>query len=59
MPNLKIYCLVVFGFFTWNLVAQPTRALVNEAPYIFLEHNTLQFPGSKKTAEHFFKKMKT
>lgn len=59
MPNLKIYSAIVLGFIAWNLSAQPNRAVVNEAPYLFLEHNKLQFPGGLKKAEHYFEKMKT
>lgn len=53
----------IFGFFIALLVsmhvsAQPMRAKVDDAPYLFLELNKLHFSGTKKLFDPFFEKMK-
>jgi hypothetical protein len=58
MNWIKISMIVILTFASIQVNAQPTRAKVNEAPYIFLEHNKLQVPGSQNSLNHFFAKMK-
>lgn len=55
---LKYILVLLVAFISLNLNAQPTRAAVAEAPYLFLEHNKLQFPGTKKSSDYFFELMK-
>jgi len=59
MRNTKVIFTVLISFLAHlQFWAQASRAKIEEAPYIHLEHNTLHFPGSKKCFNHFFEKMK-
>ena len=59
MRNTKVIFTVLISFLAHlQFWAQASRAKIEEAPYIHLEHNTFHFPGSKKCFNHFFEKMK-
>jgi len=58
MAKQHIIAIFIVTWVSMHIGAQPTRARIDEAPYIHLEHNKLQFAGTKKVFNPFFAKMK-